>query len=551
MTRFCAARAALLLLVGCGLPDTPAPVRLPAGDPARPDIVLLSVDTLRADHLSAYGHTRQTSPFIDSLAAQGQRFTQARSASPWTLPAHTTMLTGQLPTRHLVVDDTLALDAQTRVLPELLTAAGFQTAGFVSTLYVSRVFGFDRGFTHFEDFGLHSEKKNLAGEVTMDEVVGEALRWWADQPPGAPVFLFLHTYDVHYEYDPPGAYSRHFDRPPLPGDPSYKNYHHFKKHPLTDAQMEHQRAQYDESIRWIDDQLKWLADSAAAAGRQVRFVITSDHGEEFGERGSWGHAHTLYAEQLHIPLIFSGPGIPAGSVVDTPVGTHDIAPTVLGWAGVSGGLDADGVDLGAAATEALPARAFPAETTRFKTARIGLREGDLRLEWDLRSDTAELFDLRADAVESRDVAKARPGEASALQSALIDAIGTPWQVEVEGVVEVTGGYLLRSGTRAARAKLHAGDRFLVVPFDAQVHFARQGQTVGPFQAAGGSRPGPDACLRYTGPGGSGSTTLTDEQRQMLVQLGYMQPDEAAAAAPSAPTATQTPCVTGEAPAPTP
>jgi len=347
-----------LLASACGLPDIPDPVLLPSGDPTRPDIVLLSVDTLRADHLSSYGHSRPTSPFIDSLAAQGQRYTQARSASPWTLPAHTSMMTGQLPTTHLVVDDSLALDPQTRVLPELLSAAGFHTGGFVSTLYVSRVFGFDSGFERFEDFDLHTEKKNLSGQVTMDRVVREALQWWAGLPSGAPVFLFLHTYDAHYAYDPPGAYSRHFDRAPEKGDPKYKNYHHFKKNPLSDEQLEHQRAQYDESIRWIDDQLRWLAESAAISGRQVRFVITSDHGEEFGERGSWGHAHTLYAEQLHIPLIMSGPGLSA-QVIDTPVGTQDIAPTLLRWAGVTSGLSADGVDLGPIAAGAPLDRAFP------------------------------------------------------------------------------------------------------------------------------------------------------------------------------------------------
>jgi arylsulfatase len=520
-----------LLASACGLPDVPDPVLLPSGDPTRPDIVLLSVDTLRADHLSSYGHSRPTSPFIDSLAAQGQRYTQARSASPWTLPAHTSMMTGQLPTTHLVVDDSLALDPQTRVLPELLSAAGFHTGGFVSTLYVSRVFGFDRGFERFEDFDLHTEKKNLSGQVTMDRVVREALQWWAGLPSGAPVFLFLHTYDAHYAYDPPGAYSRHFDRAPEKGDPKYKNYHHFKKNPLSDEQLEHQRAQYDESIRWIDDQLRWLAESAAISGRQVRFVITSDHGEEFGERGSWGHAHTLYAEQLHIPLIMSGPGLSA-QVIDTPVGTQDIAPTLLRWAGVTSGLSADGVDLGPIAAGAPLDRAFPAETTRFSTARLGLREGDLRLEWDLRSGEAELFDLAEDSAERINLAPQRPAEVQALQRRLEQTLGHPWQAEEEGRIAVKDGVVLMDGLQGASVKVKAGDQFLVVPFDAALRFTRRGETVGPFQATGGARPGPGACLRYAGLSGGGSTALTDEQRKMLVELGYMQPDEEAPAAPS-------------------
>ena len=160
---------ALLALTGCfGEPD------LPSGDPARPDIILISVDTLRADHLSSYGYARQTSPFFDQLAAEGARYSFARSASPWTLPAHTTMLTGQLPLTHKVVDDELRLPADVPVLPELLQQQGFATGGFVGTMYVSRMFGFERGFDFFEDFDIHTERANLKGETVAEDVVDAA-----------------------------------------------------------------------------------------------------------------------------------------------------------------------------------------------------------------------------------------------------------------------------------------------------------------------------------------------------------------------------------------
>ena len=142
---------------------------LAGGD--RPNVVLISIDTLRADHLSAYGHDRETSPFFDQLAAEGVRYSFARSASPWTLPAHTTMLTGQLPLTHKVVDDELRLPAEVPVLPELMQQQGYATGGFVGTLYVSRVFGFDRGFDRFEDFDIHTEKANLGGGTTATDVV--------------------------------------------------------------------------------------------------------------------------------------------------------------------------------------------------------------------------------------------------------------------------------------------------------------------------------------------------------------------------------------------
>lgn len=515
--RSAGASAALLVACGGGGP------KLPPGDPGRPDIVLVSIDTLRADHLHAYGNPRETSPFIDRLAAEGARFAAARSASPWTLPAHTTLLSGQLPSTHLVVDDNLRLDPEVPVLPELLGAAGYARGGFVATLYVSRIFGFERGFDHFEDFGLHTERANLAGEVLAEDVVDAALAWWSKQPPGQPVFLFLHSYDVHYEYDPPGLYSLRFDRPPLPSDPKYKNYHHFKKQPLDEAALEHQRAQYDEAIRYVDDQLARLAEQAAAAGRSVRFVITSDHGEEFGERGSWGHAHTLYAEQLHVPLILSGPGLSPG-VHTGAVGTHDIAPTIAAWVGAEGALRADGLDLLA---EEAPAaeRPFLAETTRFKTARLGLLEGGRRLEWDLRQNSAQMFNVNDDPAERLDQAAAEPAAVAALQAGVEQALGAPWLAEVDGLVTTEGGVILAGGHRGARHRVAAGERFVVIPFDAPVSFERLGQRVGPFQAAGGARPGADACLRYLSTQAAGAGSLSEAQRERLVALGYMQPED--------------------------
>ena len=163
--------------------------------------------------------------------------------------------------------------------------------------------------------------------MVAEDVIDAALRWLGRQPAGEPGFVFLHFYDVHYAYDPPKPYDTMFDRAPESGDLNYKNYFYFKRHLPSDAQFAHQIAQYDESIRYVDAQLARLDEKLRAAGRSVRWVVTSDHGEEFGERGSWGHAHTLYAEQLHVPLIMSGGALPAGRAVDGWVGTHDIAPT--------------------------------------------------------------------------------------------------------------------------------------------------------------------------------------------------------------------------------
>ena len=508
---------------------------LPEGDPGRPDIVLISIDTLRADHLQSYGHFRKTSPWFDRLAAQGTRFEFARSASPWTLPSHTTMLSGQLPKTHMVVEDKHVLPDTTPVLPELLQAAGYKTGGFVATLYVSEKFNFQRGFDEFDDHDIDSERENLRGEVLAEHVVDNALRWWSKQPAGQPVFLFLHSYDVHYEYDPPGDYGTVFDRPPQKGDRKYKNYHHFKKHKVSEAQFKHQRAQYDEAIRYVDDQFKRISDAANKAGRSVRFIITSDHGEEFGERGSWGHAHTLYSEQLHVPLIMSGGGLPKG-VVSGVAGTQDIAPTVLAW--VDGALpmpSPDGIDLtDSMKGEALPSRVFASETTRFKTNRLGVYSDGLRMEWNLNSGKAELFDPHADPKEATDLAGKRPADVVRLKKLLSEDLGQPWEATQTAMVTTTGR-LLRDGARSKSLRVQAGDRFLVLPYDAQVTVEVAGTTYGPWKAIGGERPGEGCPLRFMGSANTGSIEMTDEELALLETLGYITEDEGEeAAAPGAP-----------------
>ncbi|NOY25234.1 MAG: sulfatase [Oligoflexia bacterium] len=520
---------ALPMLLACSRGDRP----LPAGS-TQPDIVLVSIDTLRADHLSAYGYDRPTSPFLDELAAAGTRFEHARSASPWTLPAHTTMFTGQLPWTHRVVEDAYRVDPATPVLPSLLSAAGYRTGGFVSTLYVSSLFGFQRGFDHFDDFGIHTEKANLGGKVTIDRVIDKALDWWSRQPAGKPVFLFLHTYDVHYNYDPPEPFASRFDRPPAKGDQKYKNYYYFKKHKVSDAQLAHQVAQYDESIAWVDSQLRRLDQRLRAGGRTVRWVVTGDHGEEFGERGSWGHAHTLYAEQLHVPLIIAerqpdgGSTLPVGRIVADTVGTQDIAPTIAGWVSQAAGLQADGIDLapiiqGAAA----PDRAFPAETTRFETNRAGLYEDGLRLEWDLKSGSAELFEPATDPKETHDLAAARPLDVARLQADLIALAGRPWTAKIAGTVSSSqSGRILMNGARKHQ-RVVVGDRFQVLPFDAPVRFQAPGaQVQGPWQAQGGTLPGADAPLSWSA-ASSGPTGVSMDQatRDALKALGYMQSPE--------------------------
>lgn len=503
------------------------PGALPAGDPQTPDIIFVSIDTLRADHLSSYGYERETSPFLDSLAAEGVRFQHARSASPWTLPAHTTMFTGQFPATHRVVDDNLALKSDVPVLPELLQQAGYTTGGFVSTLYVSRKFGFERGFDKFNDFSIDTEKENLSGDLVASTVIDDALRWWSGQPAGEPVFLFVHLYDVHYTYDPPPPYDTLFDRAPEKTDPRYRKYFYYKRHPLTQEQFAHQIAQYDESIRYVDDQLKRIAEATAAAGRQVRWVVTSDHGEEFNERGSWGHAHTLYAEQLRIPLIISGAGIPSGQTLQNPVGNHDFAPTIAAWAGVADKLKADGIDLNPSFTEgdaALPERPFLAETTRFKTNRVSLLEGNLRLEWDIQTNESRLFNVHVDPKEFNDLSVTMSTKRNEMKERAIALLGVDWQVTAPGRITLSErAKLFTVNHRVSSANVQTNDCFLVLPYDAKVTFTpTEGRKEGPYASVGGRTPEDNEGLVLLREAMTANQEMDAETRAELIELGYMQ-----------------------------
>ncbi|MCB9765866.1 MAG: sulfatase [Alphaproteobacteria bacterium] len=502
---------AALALLACRCGDPPA--LPPGGD--RPDVLLISIDTLRADHVGVYGYDRDTTPFLDALAEGGVRFAHARSPAPWTLPSHTTMLSGLLPHQHHVVEGRLRIGADTPLLQEAFAAAGYATGGFVSSLYVGRRFGFDRGFEVFEDFGVHGEKKNLKGVVDAEDVVDAALGFTAARP-DTPVFLFLHLYDVHYPYDAPAPWNTRFDRAPEPGDTRYKNYFVHMRQPLEPAQLQHQIDQYDEELAYVDDQLSRLIGAFRSAGRDPWVVVTADHGEEFYERGSWGHAHTLFPEQLHVPLILAGPGAPEGRVVEDTVGLQDIAPTL--GALVDAPMDGAGLPLWPALEGApLPARAFPSETSRFNTNRIGLWADGLRLDWDLAKGGRALY---ADPSEAEDLAADRPEDVERLSGQLTAILGAPWEADPGTVT--TEGAILMDGAQV-RGPLTLGEtaRFAVIPVDADVFHG----ALGPYRAAGGERPPPDGPLRYLGAGSAGDAgALSDDERARLEALGYLQGD---------------------------
>jgi arylsulfatase A-like enzyme len=507
--------ATFALLAGC----EPGPVA--PGDPVVPDVVLVSIDTLRADHLGCYGYTRPTSPFIDSLAARGLRWAHARSPSPWTLPSHATMLSGLLPHHHLAVEDDLGLPPELPLLAESMAARGFATGGFTSTLFVSRKYGFERGFEHFDDGGIETSRQNLAGAVTATDVVDEALAWLRQREPGEPVFLFLHFYDTHYAYDPPAPFDTMFDRAPSRDDPTYKKYHYYLDHPLQPDQLAHQVAQYDEAIRYVDSELERLQEALAVGGRAATWVITADHGEELGERGSWGHAHTLYPEQLQVPLIIAGARVTEAAVMQPVAGLEDLPATIAALTGAQHPAG-DGQILSLTpGANPVAARSFLAETSRFSTRRASLWRDGWRLDLDATSGQRALFDTRADPQERTDLAAAQPARVQQLEGQLWRELGTPWECREAGAVRARQGLLIQGGTLAERgADLAVGERFQVFPVDSELQHASAPERY----RAGERLPAPDAPLAWHGPG-SGAVQLSPEQRAQLEALGYIQGEQ--------------------------
>jgi arylsulfatase A-like enzyme len=525
----------LLLLLGCGASEDGSS---PDSTGARPNVVLLSIDTLRPDHLGAWGYSRDTSPFLDELARRGTRFANAWAPSPWTLPSHATMLTGLFPHRHGAERSELTIDLAAARLPEMLLADGYGTCGVVTSIFVSDKYDFGRGFEHFHDFGIQDGTRATPDAPEAEEVFDHALEWAAGQPDDRPLFLFLHVYDVHYPCDAPSPWDEKYDRPSRPDELEYENYFYYLRNPLTPEQLEHQRNQYDEEIAYVDAMFERFVERWKAERPQTIFMVVSDHGEELGERGSWGHAHTLTPEQLHVPWIVSGLGI-RDQVVEQRVGLEDLAATIAGLTGApfatGEGLDRssqlrDGAEVG---TDAVAARF--ASTHRFRTIRHRWHEPPYDLIADLGRVQYQLYDLENDPGGLEDLLTgdraADRMQAARMNREMYEWLGQPWEVVRAGRLVTEGVFVVNGQRQNQEIEAAAGLRFAMFPLDAEVTFVTvDSEQYGPYSVAG-SLPGeaerlqPDDTeppLRWHGePLDSGDAELTEEQRERLRALGYL------------------------------
>lgn len=316
----------------------------------RPHILLITLDTTRWDHLSCYGYEEETTPAIDKLAEEGVRYEYALSPSSWTLPAHASIFTGVLPTyhgAHFVMTEANVerglqlntLDSRLPTLAEELKKAGYRTGAIIGGPLLHRSLGVARGFGYYYDGKLHAFGTQDFYR-TAEETTNQAIKWLATYQPTwdvTPLFLFLNYYDPHNPYNAPAPWGN-----PEVTEDMYDI--HNKRYDgvfrgrrdLTEDERKTLLSEYDAEIRFMDHNIGLLFDSMKQLGLydSSLIIVTSDHGESFGEHRLLGHGHALYEELIRVPLIIKYPlRDRKQAVIKRPVSIMSIMPTILKYIG--------------------------------------------------------------------------------------------------------------------------------------------------------------------------------------------------------------------------
>jgi arylsulfatase len=390
--------------------------------PEQPNVLVIVVDALRADHLGCYGHDRPTSPRLDALASEGVRFADARAASSWTLPSVASILSGVYPAVHGADRHESVLSRHLRTMPEAFADAGYRTAAVsANPTFVTAAHGLARGFDEFSVLrGPDAEEPPAApGEAasasgaSADDVTRAALAWITDGGDASPFFLYVHYGDPAAPYVPPRALAERFGAADtaLAGAAQWPLL--APDAPVGAAEIAMLEALYDGEIAAVDAAVGVLIDDVRArAGRPLLLAIAGDHGEEFGEHGGLQHGRGLWDEVLHVPLLLVGPGVPRGVVVHQPVSLVSLWPTLAALAGVAPPPRPGGPALTAAFdpdAAPSPVQVFADLEPRFQNDAPAHRRAVIDGEWKLTLDPdrqMRLYDLGKDAREEHDVAAA-------------------------------------------------------------------------------------------------------------------------------------------------
>ena len=370
-----------------------------------PNLLLISIDTLRADKLEPYGYRRPTSPAIAALAQDGLVVETAVSTSPWTLPAHTSLLTGLYPSRHGVRSMLHGLPDEVVPLAETLAGSGYATAAVVNSRYLANRYGGHRGFDSFEHV------PETAARMAPTQVNEKALAW-LEQTKERPFFLFVHYYDVHSDYRSLPRYESEFVRRysgGVNGRTGQLLRHGLGKFAFDASGKLNLVERYVAGIRQMDDGIAELLGKLEVLelAENTLVILTSDHGEEFLEHGGVLHGTTLYDEVARVPLILRGPGVPVGQRLRGAASLVDIVPTACSLLGVATPNVTDGIDLSRHFASVLPEdRAIFSEADRKNEqndALRAIRRGRWKLILDRFSGEFELYDLVEDPAEQADL----------------------------------------------------------------------------------------------------------------------------------------------------
>ena len=364
------------------------------------NVLLVTLDTTRPDHIGAYGYDKARTPALDSLAAGGVRFANAYCPVPMTLPSHCSILTGTGPLYHKVHNNgTYYLNKDIVTLTERLKEKGYRTAAFVSSFNVDSRFGVGKGFDVFDDRFAEDEMiKTFRSERRAGETTAAFLRW-LDGPGEGPFFSWIHYYDPHTPYKPPSPFKEDFASDP-----------------------------YDGEIAYMDACFAKVLAGLREKGLLERtlIVVAGDHGEAFGEKGELGHGVFIYDVTMKVPLLFHAPrNLPRGRVVESRVRLIDIMPTVLDALKMP-------VDKAVQGTSLLPYMEgrkkddlpcylesyYPLETYGWSEL-VGLIDGDRKF---IRAPRSELYDIKTDPGETRDLVQKQAGTASTMMRKLKDVI---------------------------------------------------------------------------------------------------------------------------------
>jgi len=452
-----AASGALILRVRQAGAEKRALDGLPAAPAGAPNVVVLILDTVRAIELGAWGNPRPVSPNLDSLARSAIQFDRAYSTAPWTLPSHATMLSGRY-SHELSTGWMSPYNGQYPLLSELLRDKGYATGAFVgNTTYLNRRWGLDRGFVRYEDYQIDltvlwstsnltrflvnrvntPSRHRILVNGTSANLIRERFLGWQQSIGERPFFAFLNFFDAHAPYGAPAPFDTLF----LGRRPRFYDVDNWEQR--DSVQQAELRAGYDQAITWLDSQIGALMADLRQRGVLDRtfIVITSDHGEEFGEHGFSNHGVSLHTTQTHVPLLFILPGAVSAQRVGEYVTLRDLAATIADVTGLPRGsvpgnsftrywtpsVAANGEDPDT--SPILSEVAGQAKLRSWYPAAHGTMHAIIRgnLRYTARDGGGEwLYDLRRDPLEKTDLSKSEAYADSLrlLRAALSNALGT-------------------------------------------------------------------------------------------------------------------------------